>query len=154
MPELFPIGYENEITELSSLQETRKVGYRPGLRFSYAAGKLQQDGKQRIQDAPGVESWRNWCYNCLMTRRYHHLAYSTDFGIEVEEAFAAESREKAESLLTRQITEALQADPYGRTDYVSDIRFDWSAPDAVTATVTVRGIDDVTIDVTANLKGE
>ena len=40
-----------------------------------------------------------------------------------------------------------------RTDYVSDIRFDWSAPDAVTVTVTVRGIDDVTIDVTANLKG-
>lgn len=153
MPELFPSGYDTEITELSSLQEERKVGYKPGLRFSYSDGKLQQDGKQRIQDAPGVESWQNWCYNCLMTRRYHHLAYSTDFGIEVEEAFAAETREKAESLLTRQITEALQADPYGRTDYVADIRFDWSAPDAVTVTVTVRGIDNVTIDVTANLKG-
>ena len=86
-----------------------------------------------------------------MTERYQHLAYTTDFGIETEEAFAAENREKAEALLTRQITEALKADPYGRTAYVEDVKFFWSTPDAVEVIVTVCGIDRVSIDVTANL---
>ena len=144
---LFP---ENILT--AEITDTKKtVGYRPGLPFDCETGDFVQDGKHRIQDADGTQSWADWCRFCLMTERYQHLAYTTDFGIETEEAFAAENREKAEALLTRQITEALKADPYGRTAYVEDVKFLWNAPDAVTVTVTVCGIDRVSIDVTANL---
>ncbi len=148
---LFPAGYETETATPDDTSSGTASGYRPGLRFDYETGDFIQDGRYRIQDADGVESWEGWCKTCLLTERYHCLAYSTDFGIETTEAFAAESHDKAEALLTRQITEALQADPYGRTDYVEDISFIWTAPDAVQVTVTVRGINGVTIDVTAEI---
>ncbi len=148
---LFPVGYENEIVTLYDIPDDSVVGYKPGLRFNYETGDFIQDGRYRIQDADGVESWEGWCKACLLTERYQHLAYNTDFGISTEEAFAAKSREKAEALLTREITEALEADPYGRTDYIEDITFNWTAPDAVQVIVTVHGIDGVMIDVAAEI---
>ena len=151
MPNLLPEGYENEAVTAAELINSSVVGYKPGVYFSHEAGGFPRDGKNRIMDATGIESWEIWCKNCLLTERYKHLAYSTDFGIQIEPAFKAETRAKAESILIREISEALEADPYGRTEYVSDIKFDWSIPDAVTADVTVKGINDVTIDITAIL---
>lgn len=110
-----------------------------------------QDGKQRIQNASGAESWEGWCKTCLLTERYACLAYNTDFGISTTEAFSAESREKAEALLTREITEALMADPYGRTEYVEDIVYRWIKPDAVQVIVSVHGIDGISTEVTAEI---
>ncbi len=148
---LFPAGYETETATLDDVSSGTAVGYKPGLQFNYESGDFIQDGRYRIQDADGVDSWEGWCKTCLLTERYHYLAYSTDFGIETTEAFAAENHDKTEALLTRQITEALQADPYGRTDYVEDILFNWTSPDAVQVMVTVRGINGVSIDVTAEI---
>ena len=108
-----------------------------------------------ILDSDGIDSWKSWCVNCLQTERYKHMAYSSDFGIELDAAFAAETREEAESILTRQITEALLADPYERCEFIEDITFTWTASDALQVAVIIHGIDDVTIDVTAYLtKGE
>lgn len=149
--QLFPLGYESEIVRADDLIKQEKIGYKPGLLFDLELGDFLREGKNRIQRANGVQSWAGWCQNCLMTERYQHLAYSTDFGIETEEAFRAENRSKAESLLTRQINEALRADPYGRTDYVERITFVWSGPDTVQVTVTVHGLDNRTIDLTANI---
>ena len=81
--------------------------------------------------------------------RYKHLAYGTDFGVEWEAVFAATSHEEAESILVRQITEALLADPYERTEYVETVEIKWTAPDAVTVKVVVHGMYDATIDITA-----
>ena len=78
---------------------------------------------------------------------------ATDFGVEIELALKAKTRAEAESILTRQITEALSADPYGRTAYVSDITYTWTAADEVTADVQVVGINDVTIDISVPLSG-
>ena len=84
-----------------------------------------------------------------------YLAYSTGYGIETEEALRAASREEAESILTRQITEAILADPYQRAAYISDIQFNWEAPDAIKVNVIIQGVDDVTIDIVAYItKGE
>ncbi len=148
---LFPLDYEKGTPALEDAEANRVTGYKPGISFDFENGDFMLDGVCRIRDADGVESWMGWCKACLVTERYKHIAYNTDFGIETSEAFKAETREKAQSLLTRQITEALEADPYGRTDYVEDIDFNWTAPDSVRVTVTVRGIDGVTIDVMAEL---
>ena len=151
---LFPEGYEDEVIEdYDDIEESEK-GYQPGVAFDWQSGDFIRDGRNRLLEATGVESWQQWCMNCLQTQRYKHLAYSSDFGIDVDEVFSAETQGEAESILTRQITEALQADPYGRTSYVSSIEYDWTAPDSVQATVTVVGIADVTIDVTANITSD
>ena len=61
----------------------------------------------------------------------------------------ASSQEEAESILVREITEAILADPYERTKYVEDIEFDWTAPNAVKVRAIIHGIDDVSIDLEA-----
>ena len=121
------------------------------LLFDEILGDFVRDGRNYLLDNTGIESWKSWCYNAIITERYKHLAYGTDFGIEYDAIFGAETREAAESILTRQITECLLADPYGRTAYVPEISIQWVAPDAVLVDVTVQGIEDVTIDLTVYL---
>lgn len=148
---LYPDGYEDEIVEDEDVEEEGPIGYRPGVAFDFETGDFIRDGRNRLLEASGVESWQQWCMNCLQTERYKHLAYSDDFGIEADEVFQAESQEEAESILTRQITEAILADPYGRTAYIDAIDYEWTAPDAIQATMTIVGIDDVTIDLEVNI---
>lgn len=148
---LFPEGYEREYITEEDLIEEKAIGYRNGIAFDYERGDFPRDGMNKMLDSNGIESWKSWCINCLQTERYKHLAYSSDFGIELEAAMKAVGRDEAESILTRQITEALMADPYKRTSYISEILFDWTAPDTVVVSVTIHGIDDVTIDITAYL---
>ena len=152
---LFPEGYEEEIVTELDLESSRPKGYLNGVAFDYEAGDFVRDGMNKLQDSNGIESWKSWCIHCLHTERYKHLLYSTDFGIELNAAMKATSQEEAENILTRQITEALMADPYGRTDYIEDIIFTWQNNDTVTVDVTVHGISDVTIDITAYItRGE
>ena len=148
MANLFPEGYEDEVITAEDLTSDTPTGYRNGISFDYATGDFRRDGTNKILDSDGIESWKSWCTNCLMTERYAHLAYSSDFGISTAAAMQAGSREEAESILVREITEALLADPYKRTNYVENITFDWTAPDTVAVQVTIHGVDKVTIDVT------
>lgn len=149
MANLFPEGYEDEVITAEDITSDTPIGYRNGISFDYETGDFRRDGKNKILDSDGIESWKSWCINCIQTERYKHLAYSSDFGIDLTAAMRAESREEAESILTREITEAILADPYARTQYVEDITFDWTAPDTVNVSATIHGIDDVTIDITA-----
>ena len=152
---LFPVGYEDEVITTADLASTKPTGYRNGLAFDHQYGDFLLDGMHKMLDSDGIESWKSWCINCVQTERYMHLAYSTDFGIEKEKAMKANSREEAESILTRQITEALMADPYKRAKYKEKITYDWTAPDTVVVAVTVHGVEDATIDITAYItKGE
>lgn len=149
MNNLFPAGYEDEVIEVEDTQDVQTVGYRNGLSFDEQTGDFRRDGMNKILDSDGIESWRSWCINCIQTERYKHLAYSTDFGIELDSAFAATSREEAESILIRQITEAIMADPYKRTQYIEELEFDWTAPDTIEARLVINGIEGVSIDFTA-----
>ena len=152
---LFPVGYENEVITQEDLASKQITGYRNGIAFDYMIGDFLRDGMHKMLDSDGIESWKSWCINCLHTERYKHLAYNSDFGIEIEKAMKATSREEAESILVRQITEAILADPYKRTKYIEEITFDWASPDSVCVYVTICGIDKATIDITAYItKGE
>ena len=150
MPNLFPDGYESETVRPAEFSNTGYVGYRNGIAFDDGLGDFLRDGKNRLLDSNGLESWESWCINCLQTERKKHLAYSSNFGIELELAMG-ESRGVAENILTRQISEALLADPYQRTEYIEGISFDWTAPDAVEVNVVIKGKEDATIDITAYL---
>lgn len=149
MPNLLPTGYEDEIVTEADLVSDKPTGYLNGFAFDDMLGDFMLDGRGKILDADGIASWKSWCINCIQTERYKHLAYNTDFGIELDLVFAAESREEAESILTRQITEALLADPYERTEYIESLDINWTAPDALEVSLIVHGIEDATIDITA-----
>lgn len=152
MPNLFPEGYDEDVVTLDELQDDEPVGYKEGVYFDEELGDFYRDGRYRLGYATGIKSWEQWCINCLSTERDKYPLYGT-FGIATAEAFKTNDRKKAESILTREICESLQADPYGRTKYVSDVRFDWTkAPDALVVESTVVGIDDVTIDITTVLE--
>ena len=154
---LYPKNYEIEDTLYAETPEEEENAprYRNGVAFDYETGDFKRDGKNKLLDCHGIESWRAWCINCIQTERYMYLAYSNGYGIETEEAFRAASREEAESILTRQITEAIMADPYQRTAYIADIVFVWEAPDAIRVNAIIQGVDDVTIDIVAYItKGE
>lgn len=149
MPNLFPEGYEEEVILAEDLVEDRPIGYRNGVAFDYENGDYKRDGRNRLLDCDGIESWKSWVINCMQTERYKHLAYNSDFGIELDKVFAAESREEAENILTREITEAILADEYQRTAYIESIEYDWPAPDSIRVHAVLHGIEDVTIDITA-----
>lgn len=149
MPNLFPEDHGTHVLTEDELSSDTPIGYKNGIAFDEQLGDFVRDGRNKLLDSTGIESWQSWCYNCLNTQRYKHLAYSSDFGIEIDKAFQATTRAEAESILTREITEALLADPYGRTAYISDLEFKWTAPDTIEVSVTVHGISDVSIDITA-----
>lgn len=114
--------------------------YRYSVFFDFDKGDfiVRHDGK--LKEATGIEAWEQWCQKIIQTQRYAHAAYSTDIGIDFGKAIQAESREEAENILNREITEALMADPSGRTQYVGNIEFDWQA-DGCDVTVPIQGID-------------
>lgn len=151
MANLFPTNYEDIIITEADRARNAPVGYRNGIAFDFGTGDFKRDGKNKILDSDGIESWKSWCIICIQTERYAHLACPSDFGIETAAAMRASSREEAESILTREITEAILADPYERAAYVEDIEFDWTAPDTVKVNTIIHGISDVTIDITAYL---
>lgn len=151
MPNLLPTGYETEVITEEDIVDEQPIGYRHGVSFDYELGDFRRDGKNKILDSDGIESWKSWVINCMQTERYKHLAYSTDFGIELDKVFGASSREEAESILIRQVTEAILADPYGRTKFIDNIEIIWPYPDALQLTATLHGIQDVSIDVTADI---
>ena len=148
MPELFPAGYENEVVVQEELEDGKETGYKEGVYFDPETFDFVRDGQYRVKSATGLESWEQWCRNCLLTERGVYPYYSDKFGIATREAFEAESREKAQSILTREICESLANDPYGRTKYVSDVEFTWVDSDALSLYVEVVGIDNTTIDIT------
>ena len=146
MPNLFPEGFEDEIVTAEELVSSAPIGYKGGASFDYESGDFVRDGRNHMTGCSGVDSWKQWCVNTLQTERYRCLAYSTDIGLELSPVFQATSRGEAESILVRQITEALMADPYQRTAFVERVDITWPAPDAVKAYVLVHGIQNVTID--------
>jgi phage baseplate assembly protein W len=74
-----------------------------------------------------------WCVKAVLTERFAHVIYSTDYGSEIEQALKQPSRKAVEAELERVITEALLVDP--RTEQVKDFAFEWEG-DAVKVSFT------------------
>lgn len=145
---LFP---ENELEILEGEigdEESGPIGYIPGVFFDETIGDFARDGQHRTKSATGIEAWEQWCINCIMTEREAYPAYGNIFGVKTKEAFKADSPGEAEAILTLEITEGLMNDPYGRTESVEDIIYNWITTDQLEITVIAKGIDDVTIDIT------
>lgn len=144
---LFPAD-ETEIDQQAGEYSNSPVGYLNSIYFDDTIGDLKRDGKNAIVTATGVEAWEQWCTNCLLTEKNTLPAYGSTFGISTAGLFGVSDRQTIEDVLSAEIVAALEADPYGRTASVASVVFNWIEPDAVEASVTVRGIEDVTVDIT------
>ena len=135
---------EAAIAELETEEESdtsEEIYYPQGLSMD---SDLKLNGSGNIIICDSDESWLNWCRKSLATPRYECDGYSDQIGIDVAAAFGARSREEAEAILRSEINGALIADPYNRTVHVSNIQFNWIAPDAVEVSVDVSGFQNLT----------
>lgn len=125
-------------------------GYAPAPLWDVERGDFVLDGANRTLYGSGYESWVLWCTKTIMTQRWAHLAYSDNAGIEAAEAFAEPDREAVESSFERTITEALLADPMGRTLAVRNFEFSRDA-DSLWISCEVIGRDGKSADIKAKL---
>ncbi|MDR3149822.1 MAG: DUF2634 domain-containing protein [Oscillospiraceae bacterium] len=99
--------------------------YNKSPKWDLRKGDFVRNSIGQIEYCNGYEAWKLWCAKTALTQRKAHISYSDNAGIEMAEAFAEPDREAVKSMFERTITEALLADPIGRTIQVSNFVFDW-----------------------------
>lgn len=156
MANLLPINYtsDSQVLSESIVSEEEITGYRESAFFDFSNGDFLRNGANQILRSSGTDAWIQWCIKAISTPRFSCLAYSTDFGIDTESPFSATTKSEAESIFTREITEALKADPYSRLNYIESIVFEWKEDTAVTISVVAVGIDGNTIEIATTLSKE
>ena len=121
MPNLYPIF---EMPELMEQQQTQpEPEYPESYLFDFEKGDFVRDTAGRIVIADGHRAWAQWCVKTVLTERFAYLAYSGNYGVEIDEALKQPTRAAVETEVERTITEALLADP--RTYAVRDFSFEW-----------------------------
>lgn len=131
---------ETEDDSIEDDEDEEGAGYKPSIFFDFDSEDFVTLHNGKLKEASGYEAWKQWCIKTLMTQRYACEAYSDDIAIDFESALQAETRDEAESILQREIEEALMADPSERTLYVGAIEFEWEA-DSCAVSVEIQGID-------------
>src|SRR5690606_14478254 len=91
--------------------------------FDFEKGDFVIDDAGRIIIADGYTAWTQWCVKTILTERFAYLAYSRNYGAEIDEALKQPTRAVVETEVERTITEALLVDP--RTYAVRDFSFEW-----------------------------
>lgn len=132
---LFPVFEVPGITEEGT---SVKSEYDPAPLWDYENGEFVLNGAGQPVYGTCYDAWVLWCIKTIETQRYAHTGYSTNAGIEAEEAFKQPDRAARESYFERTISEALLADPKGRTIQVKDFVFEWKT-DTLYITCTVIG---------------
>lgn len=123
MAELYPSFSltADEITQ--NLDKKEKPQYLPSCYFDFSLGDFATDGTGAIQRCDGVEAWKQWSIKTISTTRFACLAYSGEIGIERQRVMSLSSYDAICLGLEKEITEALLADPAGRTYAVYDFSF-------------------------------
>jgi len=121
MPNLYPTFEPPTIVE----QEQPQIApeYPKSYLFDFEKGDFVLDGAGRIIIADGYTAWTQWCVKTILTERFAYLAYSRNYGVEIDEALKQPTRAAVETEVERTITEALLTNP--RTYAVRDFSFEW-----------------------------
>jgi len=123
MPNLYPTFEPPTIVEQEQPQLAPE--YPESYLFDFEKGDFVRDAAGRIMVADGHRAWVQWCVKTVLTERLACLAYSWNYGAEVEQARKQPDRALVEMEIERTITEALMVDP--RTELVRDFSFKWRA---------------------------
>lgn len=121
MANLYPVF---EMPELIEQQQTQpEPEYPESYLFDFEKGDFVWDTAGRIAVVDGHWAWAQGCVKTVLTERFAYLAYSGNYGVEIDEALKQPTRAAVETEVERTITEALLADP--RTYAVRDFSFEW-----------------------------
>ena len=150
MTDLFPVFNVPSVTADDIEIVDAQSRYPPAPMFDVEIGDFVLDGANQTLYGSGYDAWVLWCTKTILTKRWAHLGYSSNAGIEADEAFKEPDRPAQESAFKRTITEALLADPVGRTLQVRDFIFSWVS-ESLNITCTIVGVDGDTASITAKL---
>lgn len=123
---------------LDGQQEVKKAV--KSWHFDSEKGDFMTDGGNKVIKADEWTTWAQWCMKVLQIERFACLAYSGQIGIESEEIRSQTTREAAQSILEKNVTEALQVHP--STELVNDFKYTWET-DKLKAQFTVYPTDGV-----------
>ena len=138
MPNLYPVFEMPELMEQQQAQPEPE--YPESYLFDFEKGDFVRDTAGRIVIADGHRAWVQWCVKTVLTERFAYLAYSQNYGTEIETALKQPSRQAVEAELERAITEALLMDP--RTEVVRGFRFTWEGDQLRVAFTVVPAVGD------------
>lgn len=127
------------------------TGYLPSAYFS--GNDFQRNGAHQIVEASGVDAWRQWCEKCLLTQKGASPYYPKDFGLDLQAAFGTHDKSLTENVLTREIKEALEADPYHRLNSITSMIFSWVSESILQVSLQLTGIDGSSISVSVTVGG-
>ena len=120
MPDLYP---KFDMPDLVEAVEDTSIAYPKSWLFDFDTGDFVLDGAGRIVIADGHRAWAQWCVKTVLTERFAYLAYSGNYGVEIDKALKQPTHAAVETEVERTITEALLVDP--RTYTVRDFSFEW-----------------------------
>lgn len=147
MSSLFPT-FSVPTTLASEPKVVEKFLYSPY--FQVETGDFLIDGGGAVLYGSGYDAWVLWCLKTIHTERNACLAYPSYIGVEMEEAFREPSHSSCESAIERTITEALLADPKGRTVRIYDFDFSWVG-ETVDVSFTILSAEGDTASLTAKI---
>lgn len=151
MADLYPtFDILDDIDEQQAEQE--QTQYKISVFFDFTKGDFVLDEQGRLKTATEAEAWEQWCIKTIQTQRYAFMSYSDNYGVELEEIFSETSKAIKEAMIENSISEALLADPYGRTAYIKDFSFKWQT-DSVIISLTIVGTENQERGVTIELQG-
>jgi hypothetical protein len=145
---LFPV-FDVPSALAEDIRQVRK--YRPVPFFDIAEGEFVLNGARQPMYGSGYDAWVLWCTKTILTQRWAYCGYSDNSGIEADEAFKEPDRQATESAFERTITEALLADPMGRTVQARNFIFGWYG-DSLTIACDVTGANGDTATIKASIK--
>lgn len=136
MANLFPTFAVPKVVENNIKEENRT---KHSIYFDFEKGDIALDSNGEIKTATPYDSWVQWCLKTVLTQRWSFFAYSSQTGVEIEQALAQQDRKAQESYIEKTVTEALLADPYQRTKRVYDFTFVWKT-DGIEVTFWINGL--------------
>ena len=136
MADLYPVFDVPCIIKEDTMPVNKQKG---SIYFDFEKGDFLLDQSGKAVSATPYEAWCQWCLKTVYTQRFAYLGYSDQVGAEIHEALNAPSKQAAQSMLIKTISDACMADPYGRTLRVYDFMFNW-LPDGVEVKFTLRSV--------------
>ncbi|MDR2044148.1 MAG: DUF2634 domain-containing protein [Clostridium sp.] len=148
---LFPV-FDVPSALAEDVQQQQK--FKPAPLWDVEKGDFTFNGARQPVYGGGYEAWALWCTKTILTQRWACAGYSSNAGIEADEAFKEPDRKAIESAFERTVSEALLADPMGRTRTVRDFEFRWrGGGDGLDIICSVYGYDGQSERITASIQG-
>jgi hypothetical protein len=135
MPSIMPTFEMPALAEDTTTNGDIGPKYGKSWFFDFKTGDFVLDGQGRVVELDGHRAWAQWCVKTVLTERFSRIVYGFDYGVELDTARKASTREATEAEVARTVTEALTMDP--RTESVSGFTFSWE-PDPRTGDVGLR----------------